>query len=47
MEPARVKPVLLSIIENIAERPEVRIAAIAILPHAQPSIAELKMIASR
>merc|ERR1719431_2476958 len=47
LEPAHVRPVLMSIIENIAERPEVRIAAVAILPHAQPTIAELKMIAVR
>ena len=47
LEPAHVKPVLMSIIENIAERPEVRIAAIAVLPHAKPTTAELKMIAVR
>merc|ERR1719427_1008615 len=47
LEPAHVRPVLMSIIENIAERPEVRIAAVAILPHAQPTVAELKMIAVR
>merc|ERR1719516_433694 len=47
LEPAQVRPILMSIIENIAERPEVRIAAVAILPHAQPTIAELKMIAVR
>lgn len=47
LEPARVKPILMTIIENIAERPEVRIAAVAVLPHAQPSIMELKMIAVR
>ena len=47
LEPAQVRPILMSIIENIAERPEVRIAAVAILPHAQPTVAELKMIAVR
>merc|ERR1712002_1453660 len=47
LEPAHVKPILMSIIENIAERPEVRIAAVAVLPYAQPTIAELKMIAVR
>ena len=47
LEPAIVKPILMSIIENIAERPEVRIAAIATLPHAKPTTAELKMIAVR
>merc|ERR1719244_1135893 len=31
LEPAHVKPILMSIIENIAERPEVRIAAVAVL----------------
>merc|ERR1719369_2238857 len=47
LEPAYVRPILMSIIENIAERPEVRIAAVAILPYAQPTVAELKMIAVR
>merc|ERR1719347_579463 len=47
LKPAIVRPILMSIIENIAERPEVRIAAVAILPHAQPTVAELKMIAVR
>merc|ERR1719219_1104429 len=47
LEPAHVKPILMSIIENIAERPEVRIAAVAVLPYAQPTVAELKMIAVR
>merc|ERR1719219_2192866 len=47
LEPAHVKPILMSIIENIAERPEVRIAAVAVLPYAQPTTAELKMIAVR
>ena len=47
LEPAQVRPILMSIIENIAERPEVRIAAIATLPHAKPTTAELKMIAVR
>merc|ERR1719219_2484994 len=47
LEPAHVKPILMSIIENIAERPEVRIAAVAVLPYAQPTVAELKMVAVR
>merc|ERR1712002_776378 len=47
LEPAQVRPILMSIIENMGERPEVRIAAVAILPHAQPTVAELKMIAVR
>merc|ERR1719347_322400 len=47
LEPAQVRPNLMNIIENIAERPEVRIAAVSILPYAQPTIAELKMIAVR
>ena len=45
--PTVVRPILMNIIENIAERPEVRIAAVAVLPYAQPTIAELKMIAVR
>merc|ERR1712168_894299 len=47
LEPAHVRPILMSIIENIAERPEVRIAAVAILPYARPTVVELKMIAVR
>jgi len=47
LQPAVVRPILMSIIKNIAERPEVRIAAVAILPYAQPTVAELKMIAVR
>merc|ERR1719370_275632 len=47
LESTQVRPILMSIIENIAERPEVRIAAVAILPYAQPTVAELKMIAVR
>merc|ERR1712042_299986 len=47
LEPALVKPILMNIIENIAERPVVRIAAIAVLPQAKPTTAELKMIAVR
>merc|ERR1719427_2276294 len=47
LQPSHVRPILMSIIENIAERPEVRISAVALLPYAQPTIAELKMIAVR
>ena len=47
LNPAIVRPILMNIIENIAERPEVRIAAVSVLPYAQPTIAELKMIAVR
>jgi len=44
-EPAVVRPILLTIIDNSAEYPEVRIAAVSVLPYAQPTIAELQKIA--
>ncbi len=46
-QPVHIKPVLLSIIDNPAEAPEVRIAAVSVLPYAQPSTAELQKIAIR
>lgn len=47
MQPMKVKPMLLNIIDNAAERVEVRIAAVAVLPYAQPTTAELQKIAVR
>lgn len=47
MQPVQVKPLILTLIGNSAEHPEVRIAAISILPWCQPSTAELQKIALR
>ena len=47
IEPIHVRPILLAIIDNIAEAPEVRIAAVAVLPWSQPITAELQKIAVR
>jgi len=47
LEPIHVRPVLLAIIDNPAEVPEVRIAAVAVLPYAQPNRAMLQKIAVR
>jgi hypothetical protein len=45
--PVLIKPVLLSIIDNPAENTQVRIAAVSVLPWAQPSTAQLQKIAAR
>lgn len=45
--PVLIKPILLSIIDNPAENTQVRIAAVSVLPWAQPSSAQLMKIASR
>ena len=47
LEPVHVRPILLTIIDNIAEASEVRIAAVAVLPWSQPTTAELQKIATR
>jgi len=47
LQPVHVKPILLSIIDNAAEAREVRMAAVAVLPFAQPTTAELQKIAVR
>lgn len=47
IQPTVVRPLLLTIIDNIAEAAEVRIAAIAVLPWSQPTTAELQKIAVR
>jgi hypothetical protein len=45
--PTIVRPVVLSLIDNPAENPEVRIAAVSILPYTDPTIAELQKMAIR
>eukprot|EP00094_Tigriopus_californicus_P014239 TCALIF_13792-PA protein Name:"Similar to Vg Vitellogenin (Apis mellifera)" AED:0.04 eAED:0.04 QI:68/0.5/0.42/1/1/1/7/0/1534 len=47
LEPTVVRPVLLALIDNLAEHTEVRIAAVAVLPWSQPSVAELQKMALR
>jgi hypothetical protein len=47
IQPTVVRPLLLTIIDNVAEAEEVRIAAVAILPWTQPTTAELQKIAVR
>lgn len=47
LNPVMIKPLLLAIIDNPAETTTVRIAAVSILPWAQPSAAQLQKIAVR
>jgi len=47
LNPTEMKPLLLALINNPVEHPDVRIAAIAVLPLAQPSFVELQKIAVR
>lgn len=47
MNPSKVKPLLIAIIENTVEAPEVRIAAVAILPFSLPSPNDIQAIAIR
>merc|ERR1719394_486565 len=47
MNPTEIRPILMSIIVNPVESAEVRIAAISILPFAQPTTAELQKVAIR
>ena len=47
MNPTEIRPILMSIIVNPAESAEVRIAAVSILPFAQPTTAELQKLAIR
>jgi hypothetical protein len=47
IQPTVARPLLLTIIDNVAEAAEVRIAAVAILPWALPTTAELQKIAVR
>jgi len=45
LNPTTVRPILMSIITNPVESSDVRIAAVSILPHANPSLAELQRVA--
>merc|ERR1719318_499454 len=45
--PSVYRPVILSIIENIAENEEVRMAAISVLPYTLPSSADMQKLAIR
>jgi hypothetical protein len=45
--PSLYRPVFMSIIENVAENPEVRIAAITALTYSHPSTADLQKLAIR
>jgi len=47
MNPTEIRPILMSIIVNPVECVEVRIAAVSILPFAQPTTAELQKLAIR
>lgn len=47
LNPVLLKPLLLAIIDNPAETTTVRIAAMSVLPWAQPSAAQLQKIAVR
>jgi len=47
LNPVMIKPLLLAIIDNPAETTTVRIAAVSVLPWAQPSTAQLQKIAVR
>jgi hypothetical protein len=46
-EPSLIKPILLTLIDNLGETSEVRIAAVAVLPWTQPSTSDLQKIAVR
>jgi len=45
MNPTELRPILMSVIVNPVESAEVRIAAISVLPFAQPTTAELQKLA--
>jgi hypothetical protein len=47
LNPVMIKPILLAIIDNPAENTQVRIAAVAVLPWSQPSMAQLQKVAVR
>jgi hypothetical protein len=47
LNPELLKPILFSIIDNSAENPEVRMAALSIMPWSQPSTAQLQNLATR
>merc|ERR1712111_165330 len=47
LNPTEIRPILMSIIVNPVEAAEVRIAAVSVLPFAQPTTAELQGLAVR
>merc|ERR1712168_1180153 len=47
MNPTEIRPILMSIIVNPVESAEVRIAAVSVLPFAQPTTAEIQKLAVR
>jgi len=47
MNPTELKPIVLALINNPSENAEVRIAAVSVLPWAQPTTSELQQIAVR
>ena len=47
LNPTEIRPILMSIIVNPVEAVEVRIAAVSVLPFAQPTTAELQGLAIR
>jgi len=44
LNPTVVRPILMSVITNPVEHPDVRIAAVSILPYAQPTLSELQKL---
>merc|ERR1712168_596287 len=47
MNPTEIRPILMSIIVNPVESAEVRIAAVSVLPFAQPTTTEIQKLAIR
>ena len=47
LNPSVARPILLTIISNTAESPDVRIAAVSVLPFAEPTVPELQKLAIR
>jgi len=45
--PTEIRPILMSLITNPVETPEVRIAAVSVLPWSKPTVTELQKIAIR
>jgi len=45
INPVEVRPILMTIITNPVESPDVRIAAVSVLPFAHPTVSELQTIA--
>ena len=47
LNPTELRPILMSVIVNPVECPQVRIAAVSVLPFAQPTTAEIQKLAVR